>query len=103
MARPKKEDGLAQAPSVAVTEVAEPVKPAKKVKITIHSDADGGDKGDVILVHNFVPIQIMRNHEVEIDARYLDCLKGSVIHTLVKGDDEKMHPVTIPRYAYTVS
>ena len=103
MARPKKEDGLAQAPSVAVTEVAEPVKPAKKVKITIHSDADGGDKGDVILVHNFKLLQIMRNQEVEIDQVYLDVLKSSVINTQVKGSDEKMHPVTIPRYAYTVS
>jgi hypothetical protein len=77
-------------------------KAAKKVKITIYSDADGGDKGDVILVHNFNQIQIMRNKEVEIDEKFIDCLKGSMIQTLVKGEDDKMHPVSVPRYSYTL-
>lgn len=86
------------------TEQAKETKPkaAKKVKITIHSDADGGDKGDVILVHNFNQIQIMRNKEVEIDEKFIDCLKGSMIQTMVKGEDDKMHPVSVPRYAYTL-
>lgn len=78
------------------------VKAAKKIKITIHSDADGGDKGDVILVHNYQQVQIMRNKEVEIDEKYLECLKGSMIQTLVKGEDDKMHPVQVPRYSYTL-
>lgn len=77
-------------------------KAPKKVKITIHSEGEGGDKGDVILVHNFRQIQIKRDIAVEVDECYLDVLKSSVIDTVVKGEDEKMRPVKIPRYSYTV-
>lgn len=86
-----------------MTEATKEVKKApKKVKITIHSEGEGGDKGDVILVHNFRQIQIKRDVAVEIDECYLDVLKSSVIDTVVKGEDEKMRPVKIPRYSYSI-
>jgi hypothetical protein len=84
------------------TTVKEPkTKAPKRFKVTIHSDPDGGDKGDVILVHNFKQIQIMRNTEVEIDEAYVNVLNSSVIETKVKGDDDKMRDVKIPRYSFT--
>lgn len=86
-----------------MTDVAKEAKKApKKVRITIHSEGEGGDKGDVILVHNYRQIQIKRDIPVEVDECYLDVLKASVIDTVVKGEDEKMRPVKIPRYSYSV-
>jgi hypothetical protein len=76
-------------------------KAPKMYKVTIHSEGEGGDKGDVILVHNYNQIQIKRDAEVEIDGRYIDVLKSSVIDTVVKGKDGKMQPVKVPRYNFT--
>lgn len=73
----------------------------KKYKVTIHSEPEGGDKGDVIIGHNFRLVQIKRNVPVEVDEQILDVLKSSVIDTHVKGEDDKMHPVQIPRYSFT--
>jgi hypothetical protein len=73
----------------------------KKFKVTIHSEPEGGDKGDVIIGHNFRLVQIKRNVPVEIDEHILDVLKSSVIDTHVKGADDKMVPVQIPRYSFT--
>ena len=73
----------------------------KRYKVTIHSEGDGGDKGDVLLGHNFVLLQIKRDVEVEINELFLSVLKSSVIETHVKGDDDKMRPVKIPRYSFT--
>jgi len=73
----------------------------KKFKVTIHSEPEGGDKGDVIIGHNFRLVQIKRNEPVEIDEHILNVLKSSVIDTHVKGDDDKMRPVQIPRYSFT--
>jgi hypothetical protein len=78
------------------------VKAPRKYKITIHSDADGGDKSDVLIGHNFKLLQIKRNAEVEIDENFLNALKSSVIDTYVKGEDDKMHPVKVPRYSFSV-
>lgn len=74
----------------------------KKFKVTIHSEPEGGDKGDVIIGHNFRLVQIKRNTQVEIDEHILEVLKSSVIDTHVKGEDDKMQPVQIPRYSFTV-
>ena len=76
-------------------------KPLKRYKITIHSEGEGGDKGDVVIGHNFKLTVIQRDKEVEIDEHVLSVLKGSVIDTMVKGDYGKMHPVKVPRYNYT--
>ena len=76
-------------------------KALRKYKITVHSE-ENGDKGDVLLGHNYKLMQIKRDVEVEIDENFLAVLKSSVIDTQVKGDDDKMHPVKIPRYSYSV-
>lgn len=74
----------------------------KKFKVTIHSEPEGGDKGDVIIGHNFRLVQIKRNTPVDIDEQILEVLKSSVIDTHVKGENDKMQPVQIPRYSFTV-
>lgn len=79
-------------------------KKAKKVKVTIYSGEDAGDKGDVFLSHNFHPLLIQRDQEVEIDERYLEVLKNTVIETVVKDKDSgKESVVRIPRFAYNVT
>lgn len=80
---------------------AEAPKPLKKFKVVIHSEPEGGDQGDVLIGHNFKLIQIKRNTEVTIDENFLMVLKSSVINTHVKGEDDKMHPVSVPRYSFT--
>ena len=84
-------------------EAAEPkaAKALKKYKVTIHSEPEGGDVGDVIIGHNFRLLQIKRNVSVEIDENFLNVLKSSVINTHVKGEDDKMRPVQVPRYSFT--
>lgn len=76
-------------------------KEPKKFKVTIHSEGEGGDKGDVLLGHNFRLIQIKRDSEVVIDECFLDVLKSSVVDTVVKDDDGKMRPIKVPRYNFT--
>lgn len=73
----------------------------KKYKVTIHSEPEGGDQGDVLIGHNFKLMQIKRNTPVEIDENFLAVLKSSVVNTVVKGEDDKMHPVQIPRYSFS--
>jgi len=77
------------------------VKALRKYKITVHSEGEGGDKGDVLIGHNFQLLQIRRDVEVVIDENFLNVLKSSVIDTHVKGDDDKMRAVKIPRYSFT--
>lgn len=77
------------------------VKELKKYKVTIHSEPEGGDKGDVVIGHNFRLVQIRRDEEVVIDENILNALKSSVIHTVIKGDDDKLRNVTIPRFSFT--
>lgn len=77
------------------------VKAPKKYKVTIHSEAEGGDKGDVVLGHNYRLIQIQRGREVEIEECFLNSLKSSVIDTVVSDESGKMHPVKVPRYSFT--
>lgn len=87
-----------------MTEVVKEAKPKapKKVRVTIHGEGEGGDQGDVILVHNYRQIQIKRGEAVDIDECYLDVLRSSVIDTFVKGEDEKTRAVKIPRYSYSI-
>lgn len=77
-------------------------KKAKKIKVTIHSGEDKGDKGDVPLVHNYRQILIQRDQEVEVDECFLEVLKHSVIETTVKAEDGKESLVRVPRFAYSV-
>lgn len=79
-------------------------KKATKVKVTIYSGEDAGDKGDVFLAHNFRSVLIQRDQEVEIDECYLDILKNTVVETTVKDKDSgKESVVRIPRFAYNVT
>lgn len=79
-------------------------KKANKVKVTIYSGEDAGDKGDVFLAHNFRSVLIQRDQEVEIDECYLDILKNTVVETVVKDKDSgKESVVRIPRFAYNVT
>lgn len=75
---------------------------AKKVKITIFSGEDKGDKGDVFLSHNYKPVLIQRDQPVTVDECYLEVLKHTVIETTVKNDAGDEIPVRIPRYNYSV-
>lgn len=74
--------------------------PLKKYRVTIHSADD--DKTDVVLVHNFRQIQIMRDQEVVIDENYLEVLKHSVVHTSSRNEKGEVVPQRIPRFAYSV-
>ncbi len=79
-----------------------PVK-QKRYKVIIHSGEGEGDKGDVVLVHNYKQIQIKRDVEVVIDAVFVDeVLRHSKIETVVKGEDGKDKTVNIPRFSYSV-
>lgn len=84
-----------------MAEVKEATKALKKYKVTIHSEGEGGDKGDVVIGHNYKLIQIRRDSEVVIDENFLGVLKSSVIDTVVKGEDGKMNPAKQPRYNFT--
>jgi hypothetical protein len=77
-------------------------KALQKFKVTVHAEPEGGDQGDVILGHNYKLLQIKRGTEVVIDENFLGVLKSSVIDTVVKGEDGKMHPAKQPRYNFTV-
>lgn len=83
-----------------ITKAAKAQEP-KKFKVTIHSEGEGGDKGDVLIGHNYKLVQIKRNVEVILDENFLAVLKSSVIDTMVKGEDDKMHAVKVPRYNYS--
>jgi hypothetical protein len=74
----------------------------RKVKVTIHSGEDKGDKGDVFLSYNYKPILIQRDQPVEIDVGYLECLKHSIVETVVKNDKNEEVAIRIPRYNYSV-
>lgn len=76
----------------------------KKVKVTIYSGEDAGDKGDVFLAHNFRSVLIQRDQEVEIDECYLEILKNTVVETVVKDKDTgKESVVRVPRFAFNVT
>lgn len=79
-------------------------KPAKarKVRVTVHSGEDKGDKGDVFLSYNFKPLLIQRDKPVDIEPGFLECLKHSVIETTVKNDKNEEVQVRIPRYSFSV-
>lgn len=87
----------------AKTEVVAPKDEGPKMyKVTIHSGEDEGDKGDVFLSHNNKSILIQRDKEVTISEYFVECLKHSVIETMVReGGVER--PVKIPRFAYNVA
>lgn len=90
-------------PTENTVSTAKASKALKKYKVTIHSEGEGGDKGDVLLGHNFKLMQIKRNVPVEIDENFLNALKSSVINTHVKDEDSgKMRPVQIPRYSFDI-
>lgn len=81
------------------------VKPVakKQYKVIINSGEGEGDKGDVVLVHNYKQILIKRDVEVTIDAEFVDeVLKHSKIETTIKGEDGKEKTVHIPRFSYSV-
>jgi hypothetical protein len=75
----------------------------KKVKVTIHSGEDAGDKGDVFLAHNFRSVLIQRDQEVELEDCFHEVLKNTMIETTVKNKDGEEVPVRIPRFAFSVS
>jgi hypothetical protein len=86
--------------------VATETKPAKKAqaqkyRVTIHSGEDKGDKGDVVLAHNFRQIQIQRDKEVVIEEHFVNVLRHSTIETMVKGEDGKVQLVRIPRFSFS--
>lgn len=72
----------------------------KMYKVTIHSGEDEGDKGDVFLCHNNKSILIQRDKEVTISEHYVECLKHSVIETMVRESGGVERPVKIPRFSY---
>lgn len=75
----------------------------KKVKVTIHSGEDAADKGDVVLAHNFHQIMIQRDKEVELEERFLEVLKHSVIESTVKNKETGEESlVRVPRFAFSV-
>jgi ribosomal protein L24 len=79
-------------------------KPTVKMyKLTVHSGENEGDKGDVVLVHNYKQIQIMRDVEVEVSENYINCLKYSNISTQIKDDKGNVKDISIPRYSYSAS
>lgn len=80
-----------------------PVEKPKMFKLTIHSGADNGDKGDVVLVHNYKQIQIKRDVEVEVSEAYIECLQHSMIETTVKNDAGEERKARVPRFSYNVS
>ena len=73
----------------------------KQYRVTIHTGEDNGDKGDVVLVHNYKQILIKRDHEVVIGEHYLDVLKNSVVHTTAKNEAGEVIPVRIPRFSFS--
>jgi hypothetical protein len=79
------------------------VETPKKYRVTIHSGEDKGDKGDVVLIHNFKQIMIQRDKEVVIDERYVGVLNDSVIHTVAKGEDGVERAIRIPRFSCTIT
>lgn len=76
-------------------------KPVKMYKVTIHSGEDKGDKGDVFLSHNHRSVLIQRDKEVTVSEYFLECLKHSMIETVVTGDDGAERAVKIPRFSYS--
>lgn len=74
----------------------------KKYKVIIHSGEDKGDKGDVVLAHNFRQVLIQRDKEVVIDENLINCLKHSTIDTFTIGENKEIIPVKIPRFSYSV-
>lgn len=91
--------------TIEAPEVKEKTKVAKaprRYKVTIHSEGASGDKGDVLIGHNFRLLQIKRDVPVEIDEHFLEVLKSSMIDTQAKDENDKMVPVKIPRYNYSV-
>lgn len=75
----------------------------KMYKVTIHSGEDEGDKGDVFLSHNNKSILIQRDKEVTISEHYVECLKHSVIETMVRESGGVERPVKIPRFSYNLA
>lgn len=75
----------------------------KMYKVTIHSGEDDGDKGDVFLCHNNKSILIQRDKEVTLSEYYVECLKHSVIETMVRENGGVERPIKIPRFAYNVA
>lgn len=69
----------------------------KQFKITFH-----GEGGDIEIAHNFKLNVYKRNVPTTIDEHFLAVLKDAVVHTVVKGSDDKPQSVTIPMYSYTV-
>jgi len=84
-----------------MSEDAKQAKP-KMFKVTIHSGEDKGDKGDVVLVHNYRQILIQRDKEVTINENFLGVLKDSVITTTAKNEKNEDVPVRIPRFSFSV-
>lgn len=76
-------------------------KPVPKYKVTINSGEDKGDKGDVVLVHNFKQILIQRDQEVTISENYLNVLKHSTIETTVRDEKGNDVPVKIARFSFS--
>lgn len=74
----------------------------KKYRLTIHSGENEGDKGDVVLVHNYKQILIQRDVEVEVDSSFVDeVLAHSRIETVIKDENGKEKKVQIPRFSYS--
>lgn len=73
----------------------------KQFKVTIHSGEDKGDKGDVVLAHNFKQILIQRDQEVTINEHFLEALKHSTIDTTIR-DEGKERAIRIPRFSFSV-
>ena len=84
---------------------AKPAKAAapKMFKVTVHSGEDKGEKGDVFLAHNFKTLLIQRDQEVTIAEPFLECLKHTVIETVVKDENGKERSVKMPRFSFSVS
>ena len=75
----------------------------KLFNVTIHSGEDKGDKGDVFLSHNYKTLLIQRDQEVTIAEPFLECLKHTVIETVVKDENGKERSVKMPRFSFSVS
>jgi len=83
------------------TKIAKVVAP-KKFKLTIHAEPEGGDKGDVVIGHNYSLVQIKRGVAVVVDEGIIDALKATLIETQIQSEDGKMYPVQVPRYNYQI-
>jgi hypothetical protein len=75
----------------------------KMFKITFHSGDAGTEAEDVQIALNGKLNLYKRNVEALIDENFLGVLKDAVVYTEIEDANGKRVPVTIPRFAYSVT